>query len=93
MRTTARASAQMARASTFRRCTATRDEISQTLSSGIEGLFRSAKVTLLRGPRPPTPARAREHPGGGGGGATAAHTPPPPPLFRPARPFPAWSLP
>lgn len=26
-----------------------KDEISQTLSSGIEGLFRSAKVTLLRG--------------------------------------------
>ena len=50
-----------------------KDEISQTLSSGIEGLFRSAKVTLLRGRARITAPGCVEITGQDAGTVTADH--------------------
>ena len=50
-----------------------KDEISQTLSSGIEGLFRSAKVTLLRGRARITAPGCVEITGQDAGTVTAEH--------------------
>lgn len=50
-----------------------KDEISQTLSSGIEGLFRSAKITLLRGRARITAPGCVEITGQDAGTVTADH--------------------
>ena len=63
-----------------------KDEISQTLSSGIEGLFRSAKVTLLRGRARITAPGCVEITGQDAGTVTAGSTSPIATGSVPARP-------